>query len=149
MKQSHHLKPKTLVISPVWMLILVAMVLLSVLGACTSAKDDATTVALPKEVSVQDAYDLREAGAFILDVREPEEWQQVHIPDATLIPLAELPNRVSELPTDQEIVVVCRSGNRSQAGRDILTKAGFDQVASMAGGMNEWSASGYPTESGD
>jgi rhodanese-related sulfurtransferase len=44
--------------------------------------------------------------------------------------------------------VVCRSGNRSQAGRDILLKAGFDQVASMAGGLSAWRSLGYPTVSG-
>jgi rhodanese-related sulfurtransferase len=44
-------------------------------------------------------------------------------------------------------VVVCRSGNRSQAGRDILLQAGFN-VTSMSGGLNEWRASGYPVVSG-
>ncbi|MEA5077769.1 MAG: rhodanese-like domain-containing protein, partial [Anaerolineaceae bacterium] len=70
-------------------------------------------------------------------------------PGATLIPLGELANRLSELPKDQEIVVVCRSGNRSAQGRDILLNAGFTNVTSMAGGMNQWSAAGYETTSGD
>lgn len=104
--------------------------------------------AAPREISVDTAYEKREAGAFILDVREQYEWDQVHIPGATLIPLAQLPNRLSEVPAGQEIVVVCRSGNRSQEGRDILRSAGFEQVSSMAGGMNVWSAKGYPTASG-
>ncbi len=103
---------------------------------------------MPGEISVQDAFAKRESGAFILDVRQPEEWNQVHIPGATLIPLGELPNRLSEVPADQEVVVVCRSGNRSQQGRDILLKAGYEQATSMAGGMNQWQAAGYPTESG-
>ena len=63
-------------------------------------------------------------------------------------PRAQLPERLSEVPKDQEVVVVCRSGNRSQAGRDILLDAGFSQVASMNGGMNNWSEKGYPTASG-
>ncbi|HEX2995686.1 MAG TPA: rhodanese-like domain-containing protein [Anaerolineales bacterium] len=102
----------------------------------------------PQEVSVEEAAAKREAGAFILDVRQPEEWNEVHIPDATLIPLGELGSRVDELPRDQEIVVVCRSGNRSAQGRDILLEAGFTQVTSMAGGMIQWQAAGYPTVSG-
>ena len=106
------------------------------------------TQTLPTEISVDEALQKREAGAFILDVREQEEWDQVHIPGATLIPLAQLPERLSEVPKDQEVVVVCRSGNRSQAGRDILLDAGFSQVASMNGGMNNWSEKGYPTASG-
>jgi rhodanese-related sulfurtransferase len=72
----------------------------------------------------------------------------VHIPDATLIPLGELVSRVSEVPRDRQVVVVCRSGNRSAEGRDILLRAGFPSVTSMAGGMNDWAASGYATASG-
>ena len=75
-------------------------------------------------------------------------WNTVHIPGANLIPLGELASRVDELPKDQEIVVVCHSGNRSAKGRDILLKAGFTQVTSMAGGMTQWEAAGYPTVSG-
>ncbi len=86
------------------------------------------------EVDVQEAYTLREQGAFILDVRQPEEWEAGHIPGATLIPLGELESRVDELPQDEEIVVVCRSGNRSATGRDILLDAGFTDVTSMGGG---------------
>ncbi len=66
----------------------------------------------------------------------------------TLIPLDELPDRLGELPKDQEIVVICRSGNRSQEGRDILIDAGYTQVSSMAGGLNEWKAAGYETITG-
>jgi rhodanese-related sulfurtransferase len=54
---------------------------------------------------------------------------------------------VSELPKDKPIVVVCRSGNRSQAGRDILLQAGI-AATSMNGGLNEWRASGHPVVSG-
>jgi rhodanese-related sulfurtransferase len=53
---------------------------------------------------------------------------------------------LNEVPRDRQIVVVCRSGNRSQQGRDILLNAGFEQVTSMTGGLNEWRASGYPVE---
>lgn len=107
----------------------------------------ATAKALPREVSVTEAAALRDAGAFILDVREPAEWNESHIPGATLIPLGELASRVNELPKDQKIVVVCRSGNRSQQGRDILLAAGFEQVTSMAGGIRQWTAAGFETVS--
>jgi rhodanese-related sulfurtransferase len=103
---------------------------------------------LPLEISVAQAREKRAQGAFILDVRTIEEWEEGHIPASTLIPLDELPSRFSEVPEDMEIVVVCRSGNRSQAGRDILLNAGYRQVSSMRGGLIEWEALGYPTESG-
>jgi len=100
--------------------------------------------ALPEEISVSQAKEKKDAGMLILDVREPGEWEQGHIPGATLIPLGELEKRVSELPRDKEIVVVCRSGGRSAMGRDILKKAGLAKVTSMAEGMNGWKRAGYP-----
>jgi len=116
-----------------------------ILGSQLMKSPDATTGEAPieLEVSVDEAASLREQGAFILDVRELSEWSgDGHISGATLIPLAELPNRLSELPKDKTIVVVCRSGNRSAQGRDILKNAGWVQVTSMAGGMKAWIAAG-------
>ena len=107
-----------------------------------------TTASLPLEISVNEAYQKYEEGVFVLDVRTPEEWRDFHAPNTTLIPLDQLASRVNEIPRDQEIVVVCRSGNRSQQGRDILLQAGFEQVTSMQGGLNEWQATGYPVTSG-
>ncbi|MBI5667863.1 MAG: rhodanese-like domain-containing protein [Chloroflexi bacterium] len=103
---------------------------------------------LPAEISVAQAVAMRDEGAFILDVRQPEEWTEFHVPDSTLIPLGELSARVNEVPRDRQVVVVCRSGNRSQQGRDILRQAGFTQVTSMSGGLREWQAQGYPTVTG-
>lgn len=133
----------------IWIIALVTVVATGLMAFTLLNQDTAPSAAAnPREISVDAAYEKRESGAFILDVREQHEWDQVHIPGATLIPLAQLPNRISEVPADQEIVVVCRSGNRSQEGRDILRSAGFEQVTSMACGMNVWSAKGYPTASG-
>ena len=102
---------------------------------------------LPAFVSVDEAHQMYEEGTFVLDVRTREEWNEYHAPDTTLIPLDELASRVTELPKDQPIVVVCRSGNRSQAGRDILLQAGFD-ATSVNGGLSAWRDSGYPIVSG-
>jgi rhodanese-related sulfurtransferase len=103
-----------------------------------------TSTPYPAEVTVPQAAEKRNAGAFMLDVREPQEWEEVHIPDATLIPLGQLQARLDEIPRDQEVVVVCRSGNRSAEARNILRRAGFEQVTSMAGGMIDWQAQGFP-----
>lgn len=101
---------------------------------------------LSPTISVTQAYDLYQTGAFVLDVRTVEEWNEFHAPNSTLIPLDQLASRLGEVPKDRQIVVVCRSGNRSQQGRDILLNAGFEQVTSMTGGLNEWRTSGYPIE---
>lgn len=105
-----------------------------------------TSTSLPGEISVSEAFAKYQSGAFVLDVRTQEEWNEFHAPNTTLIPLDQLQARLGEIPTDQEIVVVCRSGNRSQQGRDILINAGFTNVTSMEGGLSEWRASGYPIE---
>lgn len=105
--------------------------------------------ALPDTVSVAEAAALRDSGAFVLDVRTDEEWADHHVPGSTHIPLDDLESRLAEIPRDQQVVVVCRSGNRSQQGRDILKDAGFTSVASMAGGLNEWRSNGLPTVSGE
>jgi rhodanese-related sulfurtransferase len=102
--------------------------------------------ALPAEIGVQEAYEKYQQGAFLLDVREPDEWEDYHVPNSTLIPLSLLAGRVDELPRDQEVVVICRSGNRSQDGRDILLSAGFENVTSMSGGVLEWREAGFPIE---
>jgi len=127
-----------------------ALIILLIVAAIFISKPSALSnnPTLTSEVSVEKAYELREAGAFILDVRQPEEWEAAHIPESTLIPLGELSSRISEIPSGQTIVVVCRSGNRSAQGRDILLKAGIAPVTSMAGGINSWTLKGYPTVSG-
>lgn len=101
---------------------------------------------LPRDIPASQAYELYQSGAFVLDVRTQEEWNEYHVPNTVLIPLDQLPARLSEVPRDRQVVVVCRSGNRSQQGRDILLSAGFERVTSMTGGLSEWRSLGYPTE---
>ncbi len=111
-----------------------------------TAGDRTQSATLPAEVTIDEAYQLVQDGAFLLDVREQYEWDEFHATGATLIPLGELASRVNEVPQDQEIVVICNSGNRSQEGRDILLNAGFPNVTSAAGGVQAWRSAGYPTE---
>jgi rhodanese-related sulfurtransferase len=123
--------------------VLVVFAVLYFTGALNPKSAADSLAGLPAEISVAEAYELYPAGAFFLDVREVVEWEAGHVPDTTNIPLSELENRLSELPTDQDIVVICRSGNRSVEGRDILLDAGFENVTSMADGLREWKAAGY------
>lgn len=129
---------------PAGQLTVVAAVALVIYLIATNVGGGASTV-LAKEISVDKAYEMYQAGTFVLDVRTQEEWDEYHAPNTTLIPLDQLPSRLNELPKDREIVVVCRSGNRSQQGRDILLEASFN-ATSMAGGLSEWYAKGYPIE---
>jgi rhodanese-related sulfurtransferase len=88
-------------------------------------------------------------GAWLLDVREDGEWDAGHVPDATHIPLGQLGARTGELPADQEIYVICRSGHRSGRATQALNGAGWRAV-NVAGGMQDWAAAGRPmvTDSG-
>jgi rhodanese-related sulfurtransferase len=99
--------------------------------------------ALPTEISVAQAYEKYQQGAFFLDVRTQAEWDQGHIAKSTLIPLDDLQARLGELPRDRDIVVICRSGARSKEGAAILRQAGFTRVTCMTGGLQAWNAAGY------
>jgi len=127
------------------LLIIVGLVIYLILQTGGRIGNNASA-SLANEISVGEAYTKYQNGAFVLDVRTQEEWNEYHAPNTTLIPLDQLPARLNEVPKDREIVVVCRSGNRSQEGRDILLNAGFMQVTSVKGGLNEWRANGYPIE---
>jgi rhodanese-related sulfurtransferase len=98
------------------------------------------------EISPSQAYQKYQQGAYFLDVRSQAEWDQVHIARSTLIPLDELQTRLSEVPKNQDVVVVCLSGKRSKEGMTILQQAGFSRAACMTGGLTAWKADGYPLE---
>lgn len=77
-------------------------------------------------------------GYQFVDVRQPAEYSQDHIPGAILIPLKELPGRIDELSPHKKTIVYCRSGARSKAGAQLLADNGFTDVVNMAGGMLNW-----------
>ncbi len=113
------------------------------------AQNAMDTTGLPLEINTQTGKQLFDEGAFMLDVRNPDEWVEHHVDGATLIPLPELEARVDEVPRDQQIIVICNSGNRSQVGRDILLEAGFENVTSIAGGIQGWMSTGYDFVTGE
>jgi rhodanese-related sulfurtransferase len=83
-----------------------------------------------------------EPKAYLLDVREPDEWTAGHAPDAHHMPMMEVPVRMAEVPTDTEVVVVCRSGGRSGQVVSYLMGNGWDNVRNLDGGMQSWAAAG-------
>jgi adenylyltransferase/sulfurtransferase len=78
---------------------------------------------------------------YLLDVRLPAEHETAALPDSHLIPLAELPGRADEIqpPDDALVVVYCHHGIRSLSGAAILERLGFNNVVSLAGGIDAWS----------
>ena len=102
-----------------------------------------------KDVDANGALQLiNHKNAFVLDVRQPDEYKAGHMLNAELIPLGKLKERIAELEKykDKPVVVVCRSGNRSGTACAILTKSGFTQAYNLAGGMMAWQKANLPTQ---
>lgn len=76
---------------------------------------------------------------FLLDVREPNEFAYAHVTDSVLIPLNQIPQRLTELDVNHNIVVICHHGVRSQQAAQYLVNAGFVNVTNLVGGIDAWS----------
>ena len=93
-----------------------------------------------QQITSQQLKVMLEAGQklTLLDVREPQEWQITHLPDAKFIPLGDVPARMNELDTADEIVVYCHHGMRSARAINFLHKMGFSKLKNLAGGIDAW-----------
>ncbi len=80
-------------------------------------------------------------GAWLLDVREDDEWAGGHASVAVHVPMGQVVDRMSEIPTDRTIICICRAGGRSASVATHLSGAGYD-VRNAAGGMQAWAAAG-------
>lgn len=87
------------------------------------------------------------AETVVLDVREPAEYAFGHLPKAISIPYGELEKRLSELPSDCNIYVICRTGNRSDLACKLLSEKGFSKVINVLPGMSEWTGATETSES--
>ncbi len=112
-------------------------------GAGLRVVRQAAPHAAAPEVGARAAAALVGAGALLLDVREPGEWQAGHVAQALLLPMGQVARHRSDLPPDRQIVVVCRSGGRSAAVAEALRTWGFDAV-NLSGGMTAWAVAGLP-----
>jgi rhodanese-related sulfurtransferase len=99
------------------------------------------------EIDVSELARQRERGAPLVDVREPDEWEDFRAPGAQLVPLGELVERVEEVPADGTVYVICKSGARSAKAVEFLRAQGIDAV-NVAGGSLAWREAGHPVESG-
>jgi rhodanese-related sulfurtransferase len=92
------------------------------------------------------ARDLTVKPVQVLDVREPDEWSEGHIPGSILMPMGDVATRRHELDPAIPVVTLCRVGARSLYSAAELLAAGFPSVKSLAGGLNAWIAAGQPVE---
>jgi len=91
-----------------------------------------------------------ETAHVLIDVREPDEYAQAHVPGAILIPLGQVEERISEFPTDTPIVLVCRSGGRSAMAAQMLRAAQFSgELYNLEGGTTGWVQAGHAYDKGE
>ncbi|MCA2212650.1 rhodanese-like domain-containing protein [Jidongwangia harbinensis] len=90
-----------------------------------------------------------EPDAYLLDVRETDEWTAGHAPGAHHMPMMEVPARIAEIPTDTDVVVVCRVGGRSSQVVSYLLGNGWENVRNLDGGMQSWAGAGREVISED
>ena len=115
--------------------------------ADNSAETAIDAASLPENISVETVSEIKDQDdVYLIDVREQWEYDEGHIPDITLIPMGEIPSSLDELPKDKEIIVTCRSGNRSGQMLDLLKQEGFTNVHNMQGGILAWEAAGFEVE---
>lgn len=97
-----------------------------------------------QEIFLEELSQWQNQGANLIDVREAYEYRQGHIPGARNIPLAELTERLSEVPDN--VVVICASGNRSARAASLLSQQGYAHVANLMGGTQAWILRGREIE---
>jgi rhodanese-related sulfurtransferase len=93
------------------------------------------------QIAAEDAIALVANSGWMLDVREQDEWDRGHAPQAHLIPMGSIMSRIDELPDGAQIVVICHSGYRSWQVTKALVNEGYDAV-NVAGGMEAWQSAG-------
>jgi molybdopterin-guanine dinucleotide biosynthesis protein A/rhodanese-related sulfurtransferase len=99
------------------------------------------------EIDVEELAERHAAGAYVLDVRNPDEYEDGHVPGAVLLPLGELNARWEEVPQGEEVLVICRSGARSATAVEALNGAGRRTV-NVAGGTLAWIRAGFDVVTG-
>lgn len=98
-------------------------------------------------ITVAEAEERRASGARLIDVRERVEFDAVRVPGSELMPMSTIQQWYTDLTPDEEIMVLCRSGNRSASVVDaLIEQAGFTNVVNIAGGIIAWSEAGLPIE---
>jgi rhodanese-related sulfurtransferase len=100
------------------------------------------------EIDIAEAARRHAAGTPVIDVREPDEYIEGHVPGAPLIPLGEVQERIEEFPTDREVLIVCKVGGRSRRAAEFLRTQGVDAV-NIAGGTMAWIDEGQRVVTGE
>ena len=101
-----------------------------------------------KNISAKQSRELidNNKDVYILDVRTKDEYNEVHLKDAHLIPIQELEQNINNIPRDKKVVVHCAAGKRSAKACELLKDKGLKELYNVEGGIRKWEAEGYPVE---
>lgn len=97
-----------------------------------------------QNVDPGELYRALESGAWVVDVRTPQEFAQGHVPGAVNLPLQEIAAWADRLPKDKPVYLYCRSGNRSRQAAEFLKKKGYTNLYNVVGGVLAIERAGYP-----
>ncbi len=100
------------------------------------------------EIDIAEAARRHAAGAVVIDVRELDEYVEGHVPGAPLIPLSTVPDRVADVPSGGEVLVICKLGGRSRNAAAFLRGQGIDAI-NIDGGTMGWIEAGHPVVTGE
>ena len=90
----------------------------------------------------------KQTSAFLVDVREPWEFNNGHARGARNIPLSQFAQRITEIPGSRDVLLICQSGHRSMNAARLLRQRGAEQVFNVSGGTTVWRMHGLPMEGG-
>ncbi|WP_244895375.1 rhodanese-like domain-containing protein [Evansella clarkii] len=119
-----------------WHILIIAIFLLGA-GAYKASMASGIEQINTDELAVLLKEDRNET--FFVDVREVQEFKEGHIPEMTNVPLSSLNENYTDIPQDKEVVIICRSGNRSLQAANILKDLGYSNITNVTGGMQKWS----------
>jgi rhodanese-related sulfurtransferase len=125
--------------------LLTALTLATLLAGATLV-----AAAVARNIGPQDAFALlkQRQNIYLLDVRTPQEYQQVRLAGSHLIPIDQVMQRLGELPSDRPILVYCAVGSRSAQVFSFLARRGYAEVYNLDGGIHAWAQRGYPVLQG-
>jgi rhodanese-related sulfurtransferase len=124
-----------------WVVVIAAIAVVAALLVFSRPQAGASALT---NVTVQQLHEATQAGALVLDVREPFEFAEGHVEGAVLVPLATVAARAGEFPKDEPVYVFCRTGNRSLQAAQTLVAAGYADVRNVEGGIVAWTAARLP-----
>lgn len=121
------------------MRLLMITALAFIAAGCSEKTEQESQQADYENISVNEAKNMiLTEEVNVVDVRTPQEYEEGHVPNSTLLPLQELEDRYAELNPEDKLVIICRSGNRSAQASEFLISKGYTNVYNVVGGMNSW-----------